>query len=74
MKKTYYLIEVQGAIEPLTRGPFQDEHERDDRAKSIHTALRLDDSLFWADVDEAGGLIVGSYTANFFYEWVTETV
>jgi hypothetical protein len=74
MKKAYYLIEVQGAIEPLTRGPFQDEHGRDDRAKSIHKALRLDDSLFWADVDEAGGLIVGSYTAGFFYEWVTGTV
>lgn len=74
MKKTYYLIEVQGGIEPLTRGPFQDEHERDDRAKSIHKALRLDDSLFWADVDEAGDLIVGSYTAGFFYEWVTKTV
>ncbi len=68
MKKTYYLIEVQGGIEPLTRGPFQDEHKRDVRAKSIHKALSLDDSLFWADVDEAGGLIVGSYTAGFFSE------
>jgi len=68
MKKTYYLIEVQGGIEPLTRGRFQDEHERDVRAKNIHKALRLDDSLFWADVDEAGGLIVGSYTAGFFRE------
>jgi hypothetical protein len=66
VKKTYYLIEVQGGIEPLTRGPFQDEHERDVRAKSIHKALSLDDSLFWADVDEAGGLIVGSYIAGFF--------
>ena len=66
MKKTYYLIEVQGGIEPFTRGPFQDEHERDVRAKSIHKALSLDDSLFWADVDEAGDLIVGSYTAGFF--------
>jgi len=66
MKKTYYLIEAQGGIEPLTRGPYQDEHERDVRAKSIHKALSLDDSLFWADVDEAGGLIVGLYIAGFF--------
>jgi len=68
MNKTYYLIEVQGGIEPLTRGPFQDEHERDDTAKDFHKALGLDDCLFWADVDEAGGLIVGSYTGGFFSE------
>jgi hypothetical protein len=68
MKTAYFLIEIQGGIEPLTRGPFRDEHERDDRAKNYHKALGLDDSLFWADVDEAGGLIVGSYTAGFFLE------
>lgn len=68
MKKTYYLIEIQGGIEPLTRGPFQDEHERDVRARSFHKALGLDDSPLWADVDEAGSLIVGSYTAGFFRE------
>jgi len=68
MKKAYYLIEVQGGTEPITRGPFQDEHERDDKAKSIHKALRVDDSLFWADVDEARGLILGSYNAGFFWE------
>jgi hypothetical protein len=68
MKKTYYLIEVRGGIEPVTRGPFQDECERDDSAKDFHKALGLDDSLFWADVEEAGRLIVGSYTGGFFSE------
>jgi hypothetical protein len=68
MKKVYYLIELRRGIEPLARGPFRDEHERDDRARDFHKALGLDDSLFWADVDEPGGLIVGSYTAGFFLE------
>ncbi len=68
MGKTYYLIEVRGGVEPFTRGSFYDEDERDDRAKSIHKTLRLDDSLFWADVDETGGMIVGSYIAGFFWE------
>jgi hypothetical protein len=68
MKKAYYLIMLRRGIEPLTRGPFKDELERDDRAKNFHKALGLDDTLFWADVDEAGGLIVGSYTGGFFSE------
>ena len=66
MKKSYFLIEVQGGVKPVTRGPFQNEMDRDERAKSIHKALRCDDSSFWADVDEAGSLIVGSYKAGFF--------
>jgi len=68
MEKTYYLIEVHGGVEPYTRGPFKAEEERDAAAKSIHRKQRMDDSLFWADVDEEGGLIVGSYMAGFFWE------
>jgi hypothetical protein len=68
MKNTHYLVEVQGGIEPVTRGPFQDEHERDERAKDFHKVLGPDGSLFWADVDEAGRLIVGSYAGGFFSE------
>jgi hypothetical protein len=68
MRKTYYLIEVHRGMEPFVRGPFMEEKCRDDTAKIIHRTQREDDSLFWADIDEKGGLIVGSYITNFFWE------
>ena len=73
MKKTYHLIEVRRGLEPITQGPFLEENERDDAAKAIHRAQSDEDSLFWADTDEQGGLSVGSYMADFFQrdpEWV----
>ncbi|MBW1707725.1 MAG: hypothetical protein JRJ86_21625 [Deltaproteobacteria bacterium] len=73
MKKTLYLIGVHQGVEPFVRGPFQDEDERDIEAKSIHRKQRMDDSLFWADVDKVGGLIVGSYMAGFFWKEYTDT-
>jgi len=67
MRKTYYLIEVHGGVEPFVKGPFREE-ERDDAAKIIHRTQKEDDSLFWADADEEGGLIIGPYMARFFWE------
>ena len=75
MRNIYYLIDVHGGVEPIVRGPFREQGERDDAAKMIHRSQKEDDSLFWADVDEDGGLIVGSYIANFFreeYKWITD--
>jgi len=66
VKKTYYLIEVYGGVEPFTQGPYQTEDERDGVARQIHETQDEDDSLFWADVEEAGKLTVGSYSAGFF--------
>ena len=68
MTKSLYLIGVEGGVEPFTRGPFQNEAGRDEAAKAIHKRQRSDDSLFWADVDEGGGLVVGPYVAGFFWE------
>jgi len=68
MRKIYYLIEVHGGVEPFARGPFREEEERDDVAKIIHRTQKEDTGLFWADADEGGGLIVGSYMAGFFWE------
>jgi len=44
------------------------EDERDITARSIHMKQKKDDSLFWADVDKEGGLIIESYMAGFFRE------
>ena len=68
MKKKYYLIEVQQGVEPVTYGPFQTEYKCDNAAKKIHKKQRSDDSLFWANTDDSGGLIVGSYIAGLFIQ------
>lgn len=68
----YYLLGVEGGVEPFVQGPFQTEDERDDTAKQVHETQEEDDSLFWADVDETGGLSVGSYMARFFLQEPTD--
>ena len=66
MKKIFYLIGVVGGVEPFVRGPFRTEIERDNFAQSIHELQEEDDSLFYADIDKKGVLVVGSYNAGFF--------
>jgi hypothetical protein len=68
MKKNYYLLEVEGGVKPIVRGPYRTKHERDNIAKQIRQQQKEDDSLFWADVGEAGILAVGAYMAGFFWE------
>ena len=73
MEKSLYLIGIHQGVEPFVQGPFQDEGERDIAAKSIHRKQKVDDSLFWADIDESRGLIVGPYMARFFREEYADT-
>ena len=68
MKKNYYLIKVEGGVEPIVRGPYHTKHERDNQAKKIRRRQQEDDGLFWADIDEMAVLAVGSYGAGFFWE------
>ena len=68
MKNNYYLLEVEGGVEPAVHGPYRTEHERDNAAKQIRRNQREDDSLFWTDIDEAGTLTLGTYTAGFFWQ------
>jgi len=68
MKKTRYLLVVEGGVEPSVQGPYQTEDERDHGAKEIHRGQEGDDSLFWADIDDAAVLTVGAYTAGFFWK------
>ena len=67
MKKNYYLLEVEGGVEPIVCGPYRTKHERDKAAKQIRRKQQENDSLFWADIDGAGTLSVGTYTAGFFW-------
>ena len=68
MKKGYYLLGVEGGVEPTVHGPYATIDEQENAAKQIHPEQEDDDSLFWAEVDETGVLTVGSYGAGFFWE------
>ena len=68
MKKTLYLLVVEGGVEPSVLGPYQTEDERDHAAKQIRRRQEEDDGLFWADIDDTAALTVGAYTAGFFRE------
>jgi len=68
MKKNYYLIEIEGGVEPTVQGPYQTEPERDNAAKQIRRRQEEDDGLFWVDIDERGTLAIGSYMASFFWQ------
>ncbi len=68
MKKTYYLLGVEGGVEPTVHGPYATIDEQENAGKQIHREQEEDDSLFWAEVEEEGALTVGAYTAGFFWE------
>jgi len=55
-------------------GPYHKEDERDNTAKEIRQRQQEDDGLFWADIDEAVILAVGTYTASFFWQESREDV
>jgi hypothetical protein len=74
METKYYLLEVEGGVEPVVRGPYATEDQRDNAAKKIRRTQEEDDGLFWAEIDETGALVAGSYTAGFFWEESGETV
>jgi hypothetical protein len=68
MKKKYYLLEVEGGVEPIVRGPYHAKIKRDSVAKRIRLSQEEDDGLFWADIDGVGVPTVGAYAAGFFWE------
>jgi hypothetical protein len=62
------LLEVEAGVELTAHGPYRTKYERDSAAKQIRRDQREDDSLFWADINGAGTLTVGTYTAGFFWQ------
>jgi hypothetical protein len=61
------LLQVEGGVEPIVFGPYHRKHKRHNAAKQIRRRQQEDESLFWADIDGAGTLSVGTYTAGFFW-------
>ena len=74
MKKNYYLLEVEGGVEPIVRGPYRTKLERDNAAKQIRPGQQEDDGLFWVEIDEVGVLTIGAYMARFFWQNSQENV
>ena len=68
MKRKYYLLEVEGAVEPIVRGPYHTKRERDNQAKKIRRRQQEDDGLFSADIDKVAALTVDAYSAGFFWQ------
>lgn len=65
----FYLLDVHGCVEPHALGPYATPEERDEEARRVcRMQDGLEDSLFWADVDQDGQLIVGAYMSGFFEE------
>jgi len=50
MKKSYYLLGIEGGVEPTVHGPYDTIDEQENAAKQIHREQEDDDSLFWAEV------------------------
>lgn len=66
MKKSYFLLMVEGGVEAFTDGPFGTRELRDAAAKRVHKTQEVDDAIFWANTDSRGRLEIGSYAAAFF--------
>ena len=62
---TFYLIDVDGCVDPSALGPYDTCEERDKEAKRVRARQKETDALFWADVVPRGTLKVGAYTAGF---------
>jgi len=62
----YYLIIVEGDIEPLLLGPYADEKARDESAQKYKKEHGDEDGIFWLDIPEGGYRpVVGAYSRWF---------
>jgi hypothetical protein len=69
MKAQYYVLTIEGGIEPTLSEGFDTEEERDEEARQLaHQQDTGCDSCFRIDVDEAGQPHVDAYAAGEFDE------
>lgn len=71
-KSKFYIINVEGCVEPLAIGPFLSVKKRDKTARYIHDEQSEEDAIFWAEVTFDGILKVGAYANAFFNKTVKE--
>ena len=66
MNKRFYLIDVEGCVEPSLVGPFGDEETLAGEARKIRARQDEEDALFWLAIDEKGEPSVGPFAAGLF--------
>lgn len=63
MKTRFYTLVMKGGVELFKEGPYNSPEERLRKTKEL--ARELDgthlDNVFWMDVDNLGGVYVGSF-------------
>lgn len=60
----FYLIDVEGSVEPSLVGPFHTHEERDEAARAIREEQDIEDALFWLDLRD-GKPVVGAFMAGY---------
>lgn len=69
MAKKYYVLQIEGGIEPTLSQPFPTEDERDQYAKEVHKTDDPEcDAVLWLDSSDEDDVTVGSYSGGFFRE------
>lgn len=64
----HYVIKVWGGIEPtIDAGPFDNESDQIDAAKTIHKTLGEESEVFWLDISE-GVPTIGAFDPQTFEE------
>jgi len=64
----YYVLFVEGDIEPSLVGPFHNTDERDKAAVSLKREHGDENGIFMLDIDTIGRPSVDAYSGGFFEE------
>jgi hypothetical protein len=73
-KTTYYVLVVEGGVEPSLSDPYKTEKARDKEAKRVRNegvdehSDPVENGVFWLDVTSDGKVEVGSFSGGFMEE------
>lgn len=62
----FYVLFIWGDVEPQLHGPYDTPDARDDMAIILKAGDGDESGIYPAEIDEAGGLHVGTYSGAFF--------
>lgn len=63
----YYVLQIEGDVEPVLHGPYATEEERAAAARNVRRKCERDnvpDGIYWLTC--TGAIEVGAYTGGFF--------
>lgn len=62
----YFLLIVEGDVEPIAKGPYESDEARDRAAINEKRERGDQDGIYWLNVSERGLPFTGSYSGKFF--------